>query len=135
MSTDGTKKLISVTNGMNTTKASGAKQPNDSCVVEPFYVPVNTRLSKPTGKDNFWDEEESKDGGALSLQASVANYKRRAASALAGNRNQDQDKMQKGKSRNGDRDRLNKTEMHVESELDGKIKHRIVRVIRRSRSR
>lgn len=81
ISADGTRRLISVTSGLNTTKASD--KPTDTCIVEPFYVPVNTRI-KNNDSNNFWDngsDEETKNG-QMSLSMSVAKHKRRAASAL-----------------------------------------------------
>ena len=51
VSRDGTKRLISVTDGCRTTKAAQEQ----SCSVEPFYVPVNTRAKNKDSK-TFWDD-------------------------------------------------------------------------------
>ena len=79
ISADGTRLLISVTSGLNTTKASN--QPTETCIIEPFYVPVNTRIKNDP--KTFWDNEsdEDKKNGQMSLSMSVAKHKRRAASA------------------------------------------------------
>ena len=54
ISSDGTKQLISVTTVPSTTKASNL--PSETCLVEPFYVPVNG--GKPKSGSNFWDDED-----------------------------------------------------------------------------
>ena len=60
VSADGTRRLISVDYGMNTTKA-GRNEPNESCVVEPFYVPVNTRSRGKKDAMNFWDDGQGEE--------------------------------------------------------------------------
>jgi len=90
---------------------------------------VNTRL-KNNDLSNFWDNgpEETKQG-EMSLSMSVANHKRRAASALGRITTREEQLEKPNKN-------LNKTVINDSTlTIDGKIKRRIVLVVRRSRSR
>ena len=72
ISADGTRQLLSVTSGFNTTTNS-SKKPDESCAVEPFYVPVNPR-KKNMNSQNFWDDDtaENTKNGDISLNISSA---------------------------------------------------------------
>jgi hypothetical protein len=54
VSSDGTRRLISVHNRSSPTRAKPDLE-ESSCVVEPFYVPVNSRMKNRDSK-NFWDD-------------------------------------------------------------------------------
>ena len=63
VSSDGTRRLISVQSGFRTTKA----EPDESCAVEPFYVPVNTRSKGKKDAKNFWDDESGEESKKVEL--------------------------------------------------------------------
>ena len=129
VSQDGTRRLISERTGRS--QSAAQREPNESCVVEPFYVPVNTHV-RNKNKKNFWDDTTDKvPYKQLDIQISNMQNARRAASAV--NKTTDaEDKMKRANSR------LNKTELNCkeeEIEFDEKKARRVIRVIRKSRNR
>ena len=88
-------------------------EPTDSCVVEPFYVPVNSRIKNKDSK-NFWDDGLDEPYSKKSLNNSTLNgsgqqqQHRRATSAMAMTpTNAINNSLKEENSRNGRR--LNKT--------------------------
>jgi len=71
ISSDGTRRLISVQTGISPSKTKQT-EPNDSCVVEPFYVPVNSRIKNKDSK-NFWDDGLDEPYAKKSLNNSTLN--------------------------------------------------------------